>query len=64
MGKALHMTYSDFSTSQLEKAFRLDIRQQNGLFDHALPVVVSDLLAELLAENAPLAIVISTGKAR
>lgn len=58
------MAYSNFSIGQLKKAFGLDIRQQTGLFDQVAPVAVSDFLAELLAENVPLAIAISTEKAR
>ena len=58
------MAYSNFSISQLEKTFKLDIKQQKGLFDQVAPVAVSALLAELLEENVPLATAISTEKAR
>jgi hypothetical protein len=58
------MAYSNFSITQLEKKFGLDITLKAGLFEEVQPVVISPLLAELFKENIPLALAISTEKAR
>ena len=58
------MSYSDFTLPELKKRFQLTTDEATDLFADVEEVSVSTLLAELLAENVPLALAIHTEKAR
>lgn len=58
------MPYNTFSLEQLKKDFALTIAEATGVFAQIAPVTVSARLSEALAEGAPLALAISTEKAR
>ena len=58
------MAYTDFSLETLKQQFGLHVQEESGLFTTIAPVTVSDLLRQTLAENVPVALDISTEKAR
>ena len=58
------MAYRDFSLADLKEQFGLRLEQESDLFAGVTPVPVSTLLQETLRENLPLALAISTEKAR
>ena len=60
----LIMAYNDFTLKQLQKQFDLKIEDQVDLFTNINPVTPTQLLQTIIEENLPLAIAISTEKAR
>jgi hypothetical protein len=58
------MAYNEFTLDKLKKQFPLEFAEKSDLFAAVKPVVVSHLLEETLLENTPLALAISTEKAR
>ena len=58
------MAYGEFSIHEVKTRFHLRIAETEEYFAHVPPVSVSDFLTGMLAENIPLAVAISTEKAR
>jgi hypothetical protein len=58
------VSYSDFSIEDVKTRFHLGLQEGQDLFASVPAVEVSPLLREILAENVPLALAISTEKAR
>ncbi len=58
------MPYGEFSIAEVKSRFQLRIAEAEEYFADIPPVAISDLLKQTLAENIPLAVVISTEKAR
>lgn len=58
------MAYSSFTLNDIEKRLGIEIQSIFGLFDNIEPAAISPHLAETLRENVPLAIAVSTEKAR
>lgn len=58
------MPYGEFSIEEVKARFQLRIAEAEEYFANVPPVQVSDLLTAELAENIPLAVAISTEKAR
>ncbi len=58
------MAYNEFTLPGLKRLFGLQIEERKGLFAHARPAVVSAWLTETLDYQLPLALEISTEKAR
>lgn len=58
------MAYTDFSLETLKQQFGLHVQEVDVLFTTVAPVTISDLLRQTLAENVPVALDISTEKAR
>jgi hypothetical protein len=58
------MAYSDFTLSQIQKAFGVSIHQRSALFSAVPAVAISDYLDTTLKHNVPLALAINTEKAR
>lgn len=58
------MAYNDFTLKQLQKSFNLKIEDQVDLFTDISSVTPTELLITTIQENLPLAIAISTEKAR
>ncbi len=58
------MAYSNFTIESLKRKFNLTINEAGDHFADAEPVAVSERLTETLKENIPLALSISTEKAR
>jgi len=58
------MSYSDFTLSQLESEFGLNIQERVEIFKDIKPFTPSQLLKEILEENIPLALEIDTEKVR
>ena len=58
------MAYTDFSLAALKQQFGLHVQEEGVLFTTIAPVTISDLLHQTLAENVPVALDISTEKAR
>ena len=58
------MAYNDFTLEALKRQFDLRTAEGNDLFGQISPVPISNLLRETLQENVPLALDISTEKAR
>lgn len=58
------MPDSEFTIAGVKERFGLRIDESRETFAAVAPLPVSDLLGELLAENVPLAVAISTEKAR
>lgn len=58
------MPYSNFTIESLKRRFNLTIHEGSDYFADAEAVTISPLLAETLKENVPLALSISTEKAR
>jgi len=57
------MSYSDFDLKTVKNEFNLKIIETEDLFSQIKPVEISNLLAETLKQNVPLALAISTEKA-
>lgn len=58
------MPYGEFSIEEVKARFQLQIAETEEYFAHIPAVPVSSLLTSTLAENIPLAVAISTEKAR
>ena len=58
------MAYSSFTLNDIEKRLEIEIKSVFGLFENIEPVAISPHLAETLRESVPLAIAVSTEKAR
>jgi hypothetical protein len=58
------MSYSDFSIEDVKEQFKLRLDEGEDLFAATPPIEVSPMLRETLAESVPLALAISTEKAR
>ena len=58
------MPYSSFTLTEVLDKFELKINEQQDLFVGVAPRMPSDFLRAWLAENAPLALALSTEKAR
>lgn len=58
------MPYGEFSIEEVKARFQLRIAEGEEYFAHIPPVPVSDFLTGTLAETVPLAVAISTEKAR
>ncbi len=58
------MPYGEFSIEEVKARFQLRIAEAEEYFAGIPPVEVSDFLARMLAENIPLAVAVSTEKAR
>lgn len=58
------MAYDTFTLEQLKRDFGLTTIETTDAFAHVAPVTVSTQLRDALAEGAPLALAISTEKAR
>ncbi len=58
------MAYDNFTLDDLRRQFKLKVREQRGLFAGVKPVTISALLRQNLDDGAPLAIAMSTEKAR
>jgi len=58
------VSYSDFSVENLKERFHLQLDEKMDLFGTIAPVEISALLRDTLAESVPLALAISTEKAR
>jgi hypothetical protein len=58
------MSYRDFTLSDIEKRFQLTIDETTSLYASIQDIPISDSLKAILDENIPLALAISTEKAR
>ena len=58
------MAYSNFTLNDIEKRLGVEIKSVFGLFESVESVPITPHLAETLRENVPLAIAVSTEKAR
>ena len=58
------MTYNDFTLDALIAQFSLQVQEESDYFALFAPLPLSDLLRQTLQENVPLALDISTEKAR
>ncbi len=58
------MSYSDFTLEKAQKIFNLTICENIDFFDKVSELNVSQLLAEILRYNTPLALAINTEKSR
>ena len=58
------MPYGEFSIEEVKARFQLRIAESAEYFADVPPVQVSDFLVKTLAENLPLAVAVSTEKAR
>jgi hypothetical protein len=58
------VSYSEFSIEEVKERFQLRIAETEEYFAAISPVEVSDFLKRMLSENIPLAVAISTEKAR
>jgi hypothetical protein len=58
------MAYNDFTLTGLKQQFALHIREEADLFGPIAPIPISDLLRQSLQAHVPLALDISTEKAR
>ena len=58
------MSYSDFTIDELKQQLGLQLDEATDLFSGVAPVPIGSLLTEILRENVPLALAISTEKAR
>jgi len=58
------VSYSDFTIDLVKQRFGLHLEEGRDLYASVAPVQTSSLLRETLAENVPLALAISTEKAR
>jgi hypothetical protein len=58
------VSYGEFSIEEVKERFQLRIAETEEFFASISPVEVSDFLKRMLAENIPLAVAISTEKAR
>ncbi|NEO57739.1 MAG: hypothetical protein F6K54_34555 [Okeania sp. SIO3B5] len=57
------MSYSDFDLKKVKAEFNLKIIETEDLFSQVEPVDISNLLAEMLKQNVPIALAIATEKA-
>jgi hypothetical protein len=58
------VSYGEFSIEEVKERFQLQIAETEEFFAAISPVEISDFLTRMLAENIPLAVAISTEKAR
>lgn len=58
------MAYGEFSIEEVKARFQLQIAEREEYFANIVPVAVSEFLTQTLAETVPLAVAISTEKAR
>lgn len=58
------MSYSDFSLEHIKENFHLHLDEKTDLYGSIAPLEISALLRDTLAESVPLALAISTEKAR
>ncbi len=58
------MAYSEFSIDDVKLRFKLRVEEKVGHFAAVSPVSVSEFLTQMLDENIPLAVAISTEKVR
>jgi hypothetical protein len=58
------MAYSDFTLQEVVQRFQLVLEEQHNLFAAVPEVVPGDFLCAILDENVPLALALSTEKAR
>ena len=58
------MAYNDFTLDTLIAQFSLQVQEESNYFKLFAPLPISDLLRQILQENVPLALDISTEKAR
>ena len=58
------MAYSQFTLSDIKSKFHVPVELATDVFAAVPPQDLSPLLAETLQENVPLALAVSTGKAR
>lgn len=58
------MSYSDFSLVDVKERFNLHLQEKEDLYGSIAPVEISALLRDTLNESVPLALAISTEKAR
>lgn len=58
------MSYSEFSVGDVKTQFQLSFREERDLFASIAAAPVSSLLRDILSENVPLGLAISTEKAR
>ena len=58
------MAYNDFTLDTLIAQFSLQVQEESNYFTLFAPLPMSDLLRQTLQENVPLALDISTEKAR
>ncbi len=58
------MAYSDFTLTQVRRAFQLTFEEQIDIFADVVPVAPGELLHTILQEQIPLALSIHTEKAR
>src|SRR5262249_28462306 len=58
------VSYSDYTIDAVKQRFGLRLEEGRDLYASVPPVQISPLLRETLAENVPLALAISTEKAR
>ncbi|KAF0248465.1 MAG: hypothetical protein FD167_2131, partial [bacterium] len=56
--------YSQFTLAKVKQQFQLETEENTNLFADVADVEISDLLQTILAENIPLALSVSTEKAR
>ncbi len=57
------MSYSDFDLKKVKTEFNLKIIETEDLFSQVEPVEISNILAEMLKQNVPIALAIATEKA-
>jgi hypothetical protein len=58
------MAYSNFTLDDVEDKLGITVKVESGVFSSVEPKEITELLAEILHENIPLALSISTEKAR
>jgi hypothetical protein len=58
------MAYNNFTLTEIRRQFGLTLYERDNLFGHVAPISVSPWLQEALREFAPLALAMSTEKAR
>ena len=58
------MPYGEFSIDEVKARFQLRIAEAEEYFADIPPITVSDFLTQMLTENIPLAVAVSTDKAR
>jgi hypothetical protein len=63
-GKEDGIAYSDFTLQEVAQRFQLVLEEQHNLFGAVPEVIPGDFLCAFLAENVPLALALSTEKAR
>lgn len=63
-GRVAGMAYNTFTLAELRRRFKLAVHEKRGLFAGSEPLPISALLRQTLDEGAPLAIAMSTEKAR